>query len=188
MKVSDTYQLYQSLSLYFKGKFDYIKYGATVRISEKSFLAKPQPERNFYSDLRYKNNPEAYLLGNFIFGNPKWVLDFTDEYELEMEKYTTNGLFFFKKDLAKLKPTLRENIYPTQNEPVPYLIELFEANEISMVTLCKFNFYFDTCKLWEKSDGYVLFSDISKKISKCTPFFNKNLPKYREAIINHFGG
>lgn len=187
MQVSDAYRLYRSLDLHFKGKFDYIRYGAGIRVSEAGFKRLPYPEQKFITDLKNKRDPERFLIGNLVFNNIKWVLDYSSEYELHVEKYYTNGLFYFNKDLQKLKPDIKDNILIRNSGDIPYLIEKFENKEISMHTLCIFNHFFNAVDRWQKSESAILISEINNKISRSTGFFLVNLPKYKESIANHFG-
>ena len=186
MNAYEAYKLFIALKLHFTSKsYDYHQYGGAVNASPASFEKRVKEHRHFLKISRNRD-PEAFVAGNFMFGQELWVGAFSREYQIELEKFRDTGAYHFKGDLGKLKPVFNDNFIVDPDNSTPYILRLLMNRKISLFTACVFQQLLNCDAKWARSDNYLIFSTLAHKIVKSAPFFKIDSAKYRAIVIEHF--
>lgn len=185
MNAYQVYKMILAVQMHFKQEsYDYFKYQGKTRGKLKNFEQNKDAFR--YLKISRMRNPEAFIIGNVLFNPSQWVGDFDERYATQYEKYITNGTYLFQQELNKLKPVFNENFDVDTSQSVPYILHLLMNNTISLHMCCVFESVLGCDSKWSRLDKYIIFSNLSKKIVKSTPFFHVDNDKYKALIMKHF--
>lgn len=185
MQVIDAYMMFTSLQLHFNSKtYDYFKYNGKVRVPKEFSKRK---DLALFKRLSENYDPESLLYGNFLFSDKVGhVSQLSKDYQALYEKYRDNGTYHFKEDLKKLDDDFNSNFTVDSSNNIPYILKLYRSNDVSLHTCCVFNEMLNLCEKWKSKDQYMIFEPLAVKISKSTPFFDIDKPKYKALILNRF--
>lgn len=180
------YQTYLALKRHFEtDSYDYIKYQGKVKVSKEAY--ERRRDRIYFEKLAHERDPEELLIANFIF-NPemKWIGAVDPECRLIYKKYDDNGFYFFKADVEKLHKDFNANFTIDKDNPIPYILLLYRAGEITLYTLCVMETLLSCTDKWKTEPSSILFREEMRKIKKTAPFFPIATDKYKRLLLQSF--
>lgn len=183
----EIYKTHLALDRHFKtAKYDYFRYGGGIKASSAAWDKLKYQQQAFYKRVAIMKDPYDFLVGNYIFGNPKWVNDFEDRHRIQMHKYQLNGFRFFCEDIERMREKFNDNFAVDDDNSMPYVLRLVRSSEISIYTACVFNHILNCHQKWSLRPQFMVFETISRKVDKSTGFFTFEKDKYKDAIKSRF--
>lgn len=185
MTAYEAFKLYAAVNAHINSTYDYFKYGGKLKAASPEAFEK-SPHKRMWLKLSQNRSPKTFIIGNLIYNEEKWPTYFIPSHQLEYEKYLEKGMYLFKQDLVELKHNFGDNFVVDSKSSIPYILKLVRSDEISIHTACVFESLLSCNDKWCKSDQFLIFSNLSKKISKITPFFGIQNDKYRAIVTDYF--
>lgn len=179
MNAYETYLQYTALRLHFTSKYDYFKYKGAVKRTVSNFETINPNERRLFENIAALKEPKTYLVGNFIFGESNYIRDFNNDNYLKYRKFLTNGDYYLKEDLGKMKKPLKDNFQLEDENDIPYISQLLMSDDITLYTGGVFNALID----WTSKVKNPLIKDQTGYINKTYKFFRIDLNKSKKIIL-----
>lgn len=184
MTAFEVYKMNLAVQRHFAGAYDYFKYNGSIKVSVESF--ENHKQQHLLLKISRMNNPEHFIIGNALYNPSKWLGDYTKEFADTYTKYMTTGMYLFTKELPLLLTSFVDNFVTTATKPVPYIIQLYNQQKISLHTASVFQEILNCKQKWSQKTQYMIFEEPANKIAKAAPFFNIDKPKYQAIIVKHF--
>ena len=186
MEPIDVYLMYCAMKTHFtREDYDYHKYGGKTKVKRDSFFKRK--DRYFFARIAKKyDNPEDYLLSNFIKDKKGYVANFSDD-TYQSWKLKRQGFFdMFAVELSphiqgtKLNPLLK-----VENNQHPKLLKEYLGGRISLETLIILDELVNYSKEWDnKFDDDIVWKDLKLLIKKYKGFLTIDAKKYRIKLLN----
>ena len=186
MQPIDVYLMYCAMKTHFtREDYDYHKYGGKTKVKRDSFYKRK--DRYFFARISKKyDNPEEYLLSNFIKDKKGYIANFSDE-NYQSWKLKRQG--FFDLFVAELTPHIQGTqlnpLFKVENNQHPKLLKEYLGGRISLETLIILDDLVQYTKNWDKEMGDdVVWKDLSFFLKKYKGFLTINAEKYRIKLLN----
>jgi hypothetical protein len=181
MDTFDTFKQFKAVTLYFAGKFDYIKYQGKLNLPWKAFEKYKGKQQLHKLGKTYKEDFNTYIAVHCASGNAStWVGDFMDdEVWVKHQRYVQAAEYSFKQEMEELLEYDFKEMMVSKEE-LPLLIK----RRIQGLTSI------ETCAILDSIFSYInknhkclhpLWKEESSRIEKLKTFMN--LPPKRFARI-----
>ena len=184
MLAFEVFQMFSALRLHFTTSYDYFKYDGKVKGKIENF--EKRKDIALFSRVAKMRNPETLIIGSVMLGNASHITQVNEKYQNDFERFLENGLYLFSEDLKKLKDDCKLNFSVDNLNSIPYIFKLYKDGEISLHTCCVLEDGLNLDAKWSKSDQYLIFENISKKMVKSAPFFKIDKAKYKALFLKRF--
>lgn len=188
MSPLDAYKTFLALKSHFTGDYDYFKYQGKISANSDSFERR-KDKYQFYK-LSKHQDPERYLLSNFVTGNLHWIGDlFNEESDAvykEFVKRQESLTYNFQNELRNLLTSFDDNVIIKAGQH-PQLLKLYLRKKVSIETLIILNDIFDFFPHWNKKiDDTIIWPEVYKKCVKYRPFLTFDIFKCKKIIREIF--
>tara|TARA_B100001094_G_scaffold186933_1_gene181122 strand:- start:240 stop:812 length:573 start_codon:yes stop_codon:yes gene_type:complete len=182
----ESYKLYNALKLHFESDYDAIKYNFKSNVSPNSFFKRK--DKYFFAKLA-KNQKDLlnYYVFNFI-EDVKYIADMEDKHYTKHRKIHDSLTRTFQTDIDNISDERFDNLLTATNiNQAPMIIEKWMHEEITLETLVIMNALTDFV-YWEgsKITETIFWPDVSRKITKYTPFVKFDREKYINIVKKAF--
>ena len=133
-----------------------------------------------------------FLIANFS-ENPKlWIRDLAYSEDAQStyndwKKRQQSLTYNLKQDLGKLFTDFNKNFIVANNEH-PALLRLYLGGQVTLESLCILLDLIKAKKHWDSKLEYdPVWSEISLKVQKYTPFINYDKEKVKKIVLDYFG-
>jgi hypothetical protein len=191
----ETYQHYLSLKNHFTNpKYDFFKYGAKTRASLTSF--NKRKDRYFFERTSRKFSDKEivdFLVSNFVASdNPSnlWIGEIINSGERTYSDWMRRQqslTYLFKEESEELFLEIKLGDALNCSKGHPPILKRFLSGRLSIETLTIYNKIFHFSKDFDKKLLDPIWETVGLKISKYSPFLNKdvfNFKKILREIIN----
>ena len=182
----ESYKLYNALKLHFETDYDAIKYNFKSNVSPNSFFKRR--DKYFFAKIA-RNNKDLlnYYVFNFI-EDVKYVADMDDKYYTKHKKIHDALTRTFQTDIDNISDEKFDILLSAgNNNQAPKIIEKWMHEEITLETLVIVNALTNFVNLEGKKITETIFwPDVSRKITKYTPFVKFDRDKYMNIIKKAF--
>lgn len=166
--------------------YDFFKYNKKVNVRADTF--EKRNDKYQFQKLGKHQNPEEYMLANYIDGDVSWVGDLSPQIYSEWKKRQESLTYLFKGDLKKLLPSFDDNVKVTDHQHPP-LLKNYLRKEIMPETLIVLAEMMPFFRSWNKKieDG-VVWPRIYTKCIKYRPFLlpRLDMPKMKQIVLDTF--
>ena len=180
----ESYKLYNALKLHFESDYDAIKYNFKSNVTPNSFFKRR--DKYFFAKLaRNQKDLMNYYVFNFI-EDVKYIGDMEDRHYTKHKKIHDSLTRTFQSDIDNISDIRFDDLLRAKNQ-APKIVEKYMHDDITLETLVIVNACTDFV-YWEgKNITETLFwPDISRKITKYTPFVKFDRNKYINIIKKAF--
>tara|TARA_B100000212_G_scaffold282254_1_gene222343 strand:- start:520 stop:1092 length:573 start_codon:yes stop_codon:yes gene_type:complete len=182
----ESYKLYNALKLHFETDYDAIKYNFKSNVSPNSFFKRR--DKYFFAKIA-RNNKDLlnYYVFNFI-EDVKYVADMDDKHYTKHKKIHDALTRTFQTDIDNISDEKFDILLSAgNNNQAPKIIEKWMHEEITLETLVIVNALTNFVNLEGKKITETIFwPDVSRKITKYTPFVKFDRDKYMNIIKKAF--
>lgn len=186
----EAYALYVSMKNHFNSdKYDFFRYHGKSTVTRQSF--DKRNDRFFFEKLAKHEDPQAFLLSNFLVNKKGWIkqLSYGEEAKKIYEEWLGRSQsldYNLKVDLSRLDEDFDANFKVEPNSH-PKIIKLYMAKSISLETLCSLVDMVGCMRYWDKSmQDDPVWEDLSRTIKKYLPFIRYDKEKVRQACLDIF--
>ena len=183
------FNLYHSLSLHFKGKYDYIKYGGKTTMSQDKFAQRG--DKYFFYRLSRKYNFEelkGFYIANFLVDpnvrpGPLELQPADEIYKIWLA-VTGSLKYKFTSDLEYLFENYRvEDTLKVKNGQFPLLLKMVMDKTTNLETLIILNEILNFFPMWtEKINDDIIWPAFKLKCEKYAPFLNYDRKVYKDIV------
>jgi hypothetical protein len=191
----DCYKTYLSIKNHFsKQSYDFFKYNGKTKVSEKTFyskkdrfwfekLSRQKDDKEildfFVSNYAFSDDPSNLWIGNIIKGGEENYLNW---------KYKIENLheIFEKEVFEKISKENFNEYFIIKNNRHPQILKDYLKKEISIETIIILNKILNFKKDFDCKLLDPVWSIVSLKIEKYSPFLNINIFKYKKILKEHF--
>ena len=191
MSAFEVYKDYVALKNHFtKPDYDYIKYNGHVTVKRASF--DKRKDKVFFEKLAKNPDVHEFLIANFSVNPKLWIRDlaYSEDAQLtynEWKKRQQSLTYNLKQDLGKLFTDFNKNFIVANNEH-PALLRLYLGGQVTLESLCILLDLIKAKKHWDSKLEYdPVWSEISLKVQKYTPFINYDKEKVKKIVLDYFG-
>ena len=184
----EVYVDYSALKQHFTTEsYDYIKYNGKIRANIDNF--NKRKDKYFFEKLAKTEDPHAVLIASLCI-NPKcYIRDIANNHEkiLKNHQRVIQSLSHtFKNDIKNLKTPFDDNIIIKDNN-LPYLIQLYIGNKISLESLTIIACLSQCLLYWEKKlKNISVVTEIILCVKKYNSFLYYDSEKYKKILLDYF--
>lgn len=182
----ESYKLYNALKLHFESDYDAVKYNFKSNVTPNSFFKRK--DKYFFAKIA-KNNKDLlhYYVFNFI-EDVKYIGDMEDNHYTKHRKIHDSLTRTFQTDINTLKEYSFDDLLTVKTtNQAPKIVEKWMHEEITLETLVIMNALTDfVYKEGSKISETILWPDVSRKITKYSPFVKFDRTKYINIIQKAF--
>jgi len=186
----EVYKLYNALKLHFEqDSYDAIKYNYKTTVNPQSFFKRK--DKYFFAKIgKNQKDIQNFFVFNFI-EDMKYVGDMMD---IEgQQNYTKHKKIHesltreFEKDINTMTGQFDDLLVVNNINTPPKIIEMWMEEEVSLETVVILNSLTDFV-YWEgkKITETLFWPDVSRKITKYSPFVNFNREKCLDIVKKRF--
>lgn len=184
----EAYVKFLALKNHFTGSYNYFKYQGKMPVSRDAFERR-KDKYQFYR-LSKHQDPERYLLSNFVNRNLQWVGDLfneeSDNAYKDFVKHQESLTYNFQSELGNLLTSFDDNVIIKDGQH-PYLLKMYLRKKVSIETLIILNDIFNFFPYWNKKiEDTIIWPDIYKKCHNYKPFLTYDIFKCKKILRETF--
>lgn len=184
------FNLYHSLQLHFKGKYDYIKYGGKTTMTKEKFLQRADKYFFYRLSRRYSYEElKNFYISNFL-EDPNirpGPLEMPPAEEIYRKWLGVIGSLKYRytNDVMYLMENYGDKAFNIKNGQYPPLLSAVLEGKVTMETLIILNEILQFFPKWnEKIDDDIIWPTLRMKYEKYAPFLNYDKKVYRDILKN----
>jgi|TARA_R110002153_G_scaffold178671_4_gene332136 hypothetical protein len=182
----ESYKLYNALKLHFESDYDAVKYNFKSNVTPNSFFKRK--DKYFFAKIA-KNQKDLlhYYVFNFI-EDVKYIGDMEDSHYTKHRKVHDSLTRTFESDINTLAEHSFDDLLTVKTtNQAPMIVEKWMHEEITLETLVILNALTDfVYKEGSKISETIFWPDVSRKITKYSPFVKFDRTRYIKIIKNAF--
>ncbi len=196
----DTYCNFQAMRLHFQGRYDWHKYGDTVKIKLETFLKRRDKKLFLQLHRRFANREDgiflAHLAANFI-ANPKiWVTGLLNpnadavrkQWIASVDAYDYNFQCFINDSLRSIcmqnNKTFLELIRPPEDGQHPWLLKAVVADRIPMEVVIGLDRCTGFISTYDKHFDDPIWTEVSEYLHMIQGFYMFDYKPSQIYLIN----